>query len=276
MLIEAQGETMSTGGELEARRIEQEVGFGLWETREGNSLIREIRDVGAFRRAVGDDLVVGFAQLFTAVNKLDALHCLMDLNGRPSVPVDGHPGGAHDGDSISASKNRMVIGTFIWGVFHELFDAIETLQKAKLTTVLRKGRDRTAMLSWKHLRCVGHAWRDDLEETVRNQLAFHLGDRDVMKSGLSSWPQDRPLVFSTADGTSRVRRQFGMGFDLLFHALEISNEDIDRLAEQGIEHSDVADHAMNVFFGVLHALGAEIPSPTEMRNRTEGEGGAGK
>ncbi len=252
--------------------IDQEIAFGLWERQDGNRLVRDVRDLDAFRRALGDDLIVGFAQLFVACGRLDGLLALMGLNNTRSAPViPGREDSIHDPDSIAADRNRMILGGAIWGTFHEVIAAVDTLQKAALTKVLRGGGDKLALASWKTIRTMAHRWRGDIETKARNQFAFHLGDADVMRAGLAAWPSDEPLVISTTEGQSRNGTNYHFGFDLLCRGLGIQYADHERLTKQGIDDRHLPRHAMRVFFGVLHAKGAPIPGPSEMEapGRTE-------
>jgi len=247
--------------------VTQEIGFGLWETQRGERLTREIRDLAEFRRTVGDALVVGLVQLFTAVGRLDALHVLLDLNSRTSPPWSpDRPETAHDPDSTSAARNRMVLVSMIWGVFHELNAAVEDLKAARLTEVLTTSRpkDGEAIGSWKSLRKIAARWQGPLETIARNQLAYHLGDAEQIRKGLDAWPAEEALVLSTADHSSRAHTQFHIGFDLLCRGLDISPKDFSTLVDQGIADARITDDAMCVFFGVLHAKGAPIPSATEL------------
>jgi hypothetical protein len=196
--------------------ITQEIGFGLWEVQEGGRLTREIRDLAKFRRAVGDDLVVGLVQLFTAVGQLDALHVLIGLNNRASPPTnEDRPETAHHPDSASAQRNLIVLATMIWGVFHELNRAVVSLKSARLTELLTRSRDSLALAAWKSLRKVAGRWQGRLETIARNQFAFHLGHADQIRAGLDAWPTDQPLVVSVADHASSAHTHFYIGFDLL-------------------------------------------------------------
>ena len=61
--------TITPFGTAEGVAIEGELAFGLWEIQAGRRLTREIRNVPAFRQAVGDDLLVGLVRLFAAVDR---------------------------------------------------------------------------------------------------------------------------------------------------------------------------------------------------------------
>jgi hypothetical protein len=76
----------------------------------------------------------------------------------------------HDPDSIAADRNRMIIGGAIWGTFHEVIAAVDTLQKAALTRVLKEGADKLALASWKTIRTMAHRWRGDIETKARTNL----------------------------------------------------------------------------------------------------------
>ena len=175
-------------GAQEVESVAEELAFGVWQTKEGERTTLEVRNLAAYRAILGDDLVIGFAQLFGAVNRIEALHSMMLLNNhRGAAIVIGELEHTHDPDSVGAARNRVVIGLFIWGVLHELSSAIDTLQGAKLTDVLREGKDKSCLASWKELRSIAHRWRGGQETDGRNQLAFHLGDREVFRKGLNAW-----------------------------------------------------------------------------------------
>jgi hypothetical protein len=244
--------------------VTQEIGFGLWEVQQGPRLTREIRDLAKFRRAVGDDLVVGLVQLFTAVGRLDAFHVLILLNARPSPPNEDRPETAHDPDSAGSSRNRIVLASMIWGVFHELNDAVESLKSARLTEVLTtsKSKDTDAITSWKALRKIAGRWQGPLETIARNEFAYHLGGAGQIRKGLDRWPADEALILSTSDHASRAHTSFHIGFDLSCRGLDVSPKAFLGLVDQAIADARITDDVMRVFFGVLHAKGAPIPSAT--------------
>jgi hypothetical protein len=67
--------------------------------------------------------------------------------------------------------------------------------------------------------------------------------------------------------------QVHIGFDLLCRGLNLSTEDFGALTDRGIKHRNLGTNAMLVFFGVLHAKGARIPSATVL-HRLDQEFGA--
>jgi hypothetical protein len=248
-----------------AERKEEELCFGLWQVQEGRHLTREIRDLGTFRSVIGDDLLVGVVQLMTAVNRLDSFHVLLGLNDRPTPsPYPDSPEQAHAPDSIGATRNRVTLIIMRWGVFHQLICATTALEKSGLGALLSASGDNDAIVSWKKLRTVAHQWRQSLEDDVRNQLAAHLGDREAIVDGLNKWPADKPLTLSISDSASRAGTLFSAGLDLLTCGLGISLDNWGKLFDQDRGAADITTDVLRVFFGILYAKRAPIPSATEL------------
>jgi hypothetical protein len=123
------------------------------------------------------------------------------------------------------------------------------------------------------LREAGLRWRGDAHTEARNQLAFHVGDAEVISKGLAKWPADTPLVFSLSDGPSPSRTTYSIGGDLLLRGLDIMDDDFERLVGEAVRDGRMPIDAMIVFIGVLHAKGAPIPPPKELEGMDiEGQG----
>ncbi|MGH7439465.1 MAG: FRG domain-containing protein [Polyangiaceae bacterium] len=146
-------------------KADEEIGLGLWEKKTGRSLTREIRDMAAFRAAMGDALFAGFAQLFSAVNRLDALLSLMFLNGTPTRPiVASDQRTAHDPDSTGANRNRIALGCMAWGVLGELHLAVDALEDAGLESIIAAVQDPATIESWGRLTATARRWRSGEDE----------------------------------------------------------------------------------------------------------------
>ncbi len=258
--------TITPFGTAEGVVIERELAFGLWEIQAGRRLTREIRDVPAFRQAVGDDLLVGFVRLFAAVDRAAAFHLLMALNDRPSPPwSEDRPETAHAPDSISADRNRTTLVVMVWGMFHELSAAVESLKAAHLTPVLQVVSDEAAIAAWKRLRETAGRWQGKFESIARDQLAHHLGDPEVIRAGLAAWPSDKPLIVSTSEHASNAHTRFHIAFDLLCRGTDLATEDFERLVVQGIEDGMRLDSdVMCIFFGALRGRGAPLPPMADL------------
>jgi hypothetical protein len=241
---------------------EQEIAFGVWQRETGARLLTEVRDVGLFRAAIGDELIVGLAQMLGACSRIDTCLCLIALNDREIQAHDDRPETAHLPDSIRANRARLFLTNILCGVFHEVYSAVGTLQSGGLTVELGRVKDTVAMGAWKNIRGVALAWRTRLGAQVRNEMAFHLGSSRGIAAGLKSWPRERPLTLFECDRASRADYQANFSHDLLFEGLGFTEEDFRAVLKLVERSHDLTRHAMRVFWGLLHAKGAPIPAPS--------------
>lgn len=242
--------------ERSTMELKTDMGCGVWMYCDGERTKVEILNIVEYRQSLDPKLVIGFAKLLNAATKLDALSSC-----RPTVRIVGNLAfGVDHPESPAEERNRIVIACFIWGVLHELHEAVDTLNGGKLDQRLTSIGDGEALKSWDALRATASWWERDLGHVARNSLAFHLGRNDIIEKGLEDWPCNVPLTVLESFGKCNDSTFFPMGINLLLEGLGLTREKISDLSKTGTRDRDIASHAMNVFRAVLRAGKASPPS----------------
>jgi|GEM_PF-5999555 len=181
-------------------------GCGIEVRQDGRRTFLETSDLGLLRDRLGAPLLVAFARAFAGVNQLATLNHLLALNDEAEPPRE----------RVATNRNLVTIIFLSWGVMRETAKAIMGLEEARIV-------DRLDELSdWRKLAAIGKRWtRDEELEVVRNQLAFHLGERQDFERGLEIMlrdPSSKRLIIE-ADENSVAHAWWHLGPNMLFAGL---------------------------------------------------------
>jgi hypothetical protein len=204
----------------------------------------EARDVSALRAALGDELLIPFAQLFIWTDRLTSIAQLMDLSNK------------HVAQKVATTRNNVTLVAYAIGALYEAARAIRDLRRAGVGGLIPH------LQHWKDLDALRKRWWDALPlKDLRNQIAFH-AEADKIRIGLDRAVRKRrrvPLV--RGEGPKTVHCLHGLGGELILAGLRFTPRGLRRASEQiAVDHAALGDLVEHVFIAVMQAKGLMRPS----------------
>ncbi len=189
------------------------IGCGVWSvaSEQDGALVGglEVRDVRAFREALGDDVVASLARAMFAIDRLRSANALLKSN---ALEVPDAP----ENRKIARAQNHFALACMAFGYQHELARALNELEDAKIQTML------SAPSAWDNLAAIRATWfgsdHDPLAKRLRHALAFHPGDLDKMRDALATWPEKEGMVLVRWRDDYGKNAEWRFGLDLIAHS----------------------------------------------------------
>lgn len=144
-------------------------GLHFEAAEEGRPWSLHADSIDVLRNAFGDDLTVGFVRAFSVRDRLQTILDLVEMNDR----VVGR-------DCVRGERNLHTLGMFAAGLVYEFKECVEDLVRAKVHDRLSP----EGMQRWDRLQRLAVLRNEDAIKQLRNLLAFHSGDPDVIRAGL--------------------------------------------------------------------------------------------
>jgi len=143
----------------------------------------QIDNPKAVADAIGVEPLAAFYKCFVGVDRVVTLEHLLYLNeGFAKTEPDGR-------DSFAFERNLSVLIIMLAGTIYEVANALQDLQS---TTVVKNLKDKS---TWEPLNEMRKKWLNDpMATTVRNGIAFHLGERNDYVKGIENSPDPAILI----------------------------------------------------------------------------------
>lgn len=165
---------------------------------------------------IGSETFASFMKCFMGVDRLMAFQSLYRLN-TAYVP----------GSSVNYLRNWKVILFSVAGTAHELGDALQELCS---TQVVRKLPDREM---WGPLDEIRGRWKKHpILSRFRNEIAFHLGERDTYTRGMVGMPTTTLFVAGEGLG-ERSEGAYQLPWEILMRGLDFGGKDEEALTFLG-------------------------------------------
>ena len=238
-------------------RTEQTAAHGVRFVDDGGVQWFEVYDVAAFRRGIGDDLIVAFSRAFAVADRLATVGDLMALNSRELPAVDSYPGTEHSPNSVSGERILEHLVAWQWGLLYEACEVIDDLVRANVDTLVAV-QGAGCPEAWAALIKMRDYWNTTPHRQLRNRLHGHAGDATTHKRGLDA-SDGQHITLMGRQQSKRVHLTYALGRVLLARGMGFETADWERVADAGQEdHFTFGEHVMIVFCGVLNARGCHI------------------
>jgi hypothetical protein len=247
-----------------------------------------IDSIDVLRQAFGDELTVALIRCFGAVDRFVSILDVMHMN----MTSIGH-------DSVRGERNLHTLGMFSAGLVYEVREGVRQLQSAGIATRLSTlGLER-----WERLQRMSALVNEDALSQIRNCLAFHLGEPEIVQRGIrrvagerhadgTEDPKREGLIVISGDGARQVETRHDFVGDVILAGIRIrppdvapgtpnsrrwlSGADLDAaLTEASKGHLRVATLANEVFLDLLRQVGANLGALDPLQRGEEEEGGDG-
>lgn len=164
--------------------------------------------------ALGSNVLEGFCQCFAVADRVITTLHLMAIN-------DAHAPGHRD--QVDGERNFIALCNFACGFVYELVEGLETLDAAGVAERLSpEGRKR-----WASLMRYATLEHRQIIKLVRNLLAFHPGEKKVVRRGIKTLSSEgAPVTVMASEGTALagVRHEFAMA--VVIAGIRVSDESI--------------------------------------------------
>lgn len=201
----------------------------------------ELRDLRAFREALGDDVLAGFCACFAHADRLVSLMHFSLLSEQSDA--EGSPGGG---------RNLETMAWFVVGTLREFALAVRALRSALAKCgLLNPNTD-----AWVTLRDIEERWDGDpFFRDVRNKVAFHI-DLDLIKAGLTRMEANGNAVLVDSKGREVVYARFLLAGSALLEGLGMDSSEIERFMRTvRDDHVAIHERIQEVFLQVLDTKG---------------------
>jgi hypothetical protein len=178
-------------------------------------------DLERVRRAVGEDLLVGFLRCFVWVDRLQSIWHFHDFNIK-NLPES----------SVAYARNSHSLASESVAVLHEAGDAVDDLNRAGI-----KGRLRDTA-RWEQLR--GMAKRRKTDQRVKNfrdKVGFHV-DRELMRAGLRricAEAEGERITIMAGDDATVGRGAMGLGYIALLNGTGMEEEGYNEIIKTALD-----------------------------------------
>jgi hypothetical protein len=204
----------------------------------------EARDPEKLRAALGDVLLLPFAELFVWTDRLTTIGHLIHLNSQ-HVPDK----------SVAQARNLATLVAYAVGVMFEASHAIVKLRRAGIAGLIPQS------IEWRELDALRKRWRDLAPlKDLRNNIAFHASEEKI-RDGLDRYiARRRRLILVNGDGKLNMHSRHNLGPELLMAGLRYTRRDLRKaLAQIAADHAALGDLAQTVFLQALAAKGLMRP-----------------
>lgn len=204
----------------------------------------ESRDPEVLRHALGDELLLPFAELFVWTDRLASIAQLLYLN---SVHVPQR--------SVSSARNQITLVAYAVGALYEAAHAIRRLRQAGVAGLVPHSEH------WKHLDALRKRWQSTLPlQNLRNQIAFH-ADEGKISDGLERFIRKRRrLPMIRGDSPKKMHSHHALGPELLLAGLRYTRRDLRRASAQiAADHVALGDLVEQLLIEVMRAKGLMVP-----------------
>jgi hypothetical protein len=200
----------------------------------------EARDPARLRVALGDDLLIPFAQLFVWTDRLAAIAHVLYLH---RLHVQTKP--------LTTDRDAVAMIAYGIGVLYEASRAIWGLRRAGIAGLIPYSTN------WSELDALRKRWRDQLPlKDLRNQIAFHV-DPEKIRAGLDRYiRKNRRLLLVGGDRHMAMYSSTALGSRLLSAGLRYTLRELRRASRQiSADHSALGHLSEKVLIEVLEAKG---------------------
>jgi hypothetical protein len=196
------------------------------------------------KRRLGEDAFIAFAKSFVGLDRVLTLRHLYELNAKHGA-IGGSP---------AKERNAGLLLVLLVGTMHELGAALGHLQ-----AILGRSRART-IPSWREIEALRRRWHGDgIGKDIRNQMAHHLGDREVYKKGLAMTAGKPRVCLYSAHGLASRDGAFEAPWNWVMHGLGLDSPGYTDRARQIVEDIRQVNDVLLLFFGeVINMAGIPV------------------
>lgn len=203
----------------------------------------EIRDLPKVREMLGDEWLIAFIQGFNASERMDTFLHLLFLN--QDLPKG----------SAALERNHRTLIFVLFGALHECMETLEAFQRTGI-----KGHVGAENQAWRTLDAMRKRWKKDpLLGSIRNKLAYHMGDPKEIEAGMDKFPHGRRLVIFAADGPKRFDNRHPCVMEILFAGLGLELDAFAKFVEQAQrDHVAFSRELQRLFCDLLRMEGVNF------------------
>jgi hypothetical protein len=225
------------------------LGHGVFAAfKDGKPQRLDLRQVPKLRAMLGNSgeaLLIGFVQAFNAAERLDALFHIFALNSDHTKR-----------GSIARQRNLRLIAVLQYAQLYEALEAIRTISGAGIGAIVGK-----TFAPWRKLvEMLGRWEKAPLLKLVRNKLGFHVGDRDIIRAGLSRVAAGKTITVFDTEGDSRFDSSFPLALEVLLLGAGVEAEAFNNFMDlANIDCFAFGRRVQATFCEALRVLGVRIP-----------------
>jgi hypothetical protein len=237
-----------------------------FEAKAGKPLTLWIDSVDVLRERLGEPVTNAFVRCFAALDRLMSIFDAVHLNTKHTKA-----------GTVRHERNFHTLSVFAAGLVFEFREGIRQLRDADVAGRLSAhGRQR-----WSKLLEFAHPKHEAVMREIRNNLAFHIGDPDVVARGIRRLageddPYDRKpqAVMSSDDEGGRVNTRHDLGLAAILAGMKVTpagipptpnsrqwmtEEDFKSGLTEAIDgHFAISALFDDVFFDALREVGANL------------------
>lgn len=200
--------------------------------------------LSVLRRTAGDHIVAALCRCLAGCDRMTSLAHLSMLS------AEKYP----DETSVARFRNIQTIALLMFGLMHELAKALGRLRNAGIERAL------TDLEPWQRIDEVRKRWLQETASRLRNNVAFHLGDKIDAGQALDALAAHSDArALSELDGDRLTHARHPIGEEMLLAGLDVDEKKMYAIGLQAPHDSlQVTVDLLLIARDLLHQAGARM------------------